>query len=72
MIVLHLPELAARRRRTGAALAALRRCGAWCLLCARRAEQRRRLTELDEHMLKDIGVSARAAADESRKPFWRA
>jgi uncharacterized protein YjiS (DUF1127 family) len=33
--------------------------------------QRRALAELDERMLRDIGVSRSAAAREIRKPFWR-
>ncbi|HXH03817.1 MAG TPA: DUF1127 domain-containing protein [Candidatus Competibacteraceae bacterium] len=32
---------------------------------------RRKLAELDDHLLHDIGWSAEAAAVESRKPFWR-
>lgn len=35
-----------------------------------RAEQRHALGELNEHMLKDIGVSSADAYRESRKPFW--
>jgi uncharacterized protein YjiS (DUF1127 family) len=72
MLVLHFPEIAIRRRRAAAVVAALRRFGAWCFTCFQRAEQRKRLAELDEHLLKDIGVSPRAAAEESTKPFWRA
>ena len=72
MLVLHLPELAVRRRRSAAVRAALRRFGGWCMTCIARSEQRRRLAELDEHMLRDIGVSPRDAAEESAKPFWRA
>ena len=36
------------------------------------AEQRRHLAELDERMLKDVGVTPREAAAESAKPWWRA
>lgn len=35
-----------------------------------RAEQRALLGELNERMLKDIGVTAAEAYRESRKPFW--
>jgi len=35
-----------------------------------RAEQRQALSELNGHMLKDIGVSAADAFREARKPFW--
>ncbi|MCW5772892.1 MAG: DUF1127 domain-containing protein [Rhodospirillaceae bacterium] len=36
-----------------------------------RAEQRKVLGELDERMLKDIGVSRSDAYRESVKPFWQ-
>lgn len=36
-----------------------------------RAQQRRQLAALDARMLRDIGVSQAAAAEEARKPFWR-
>jgi uncharacterized protein YjiS (DUF1127 family) len=71
MLVLHLPELAVRRRRTAAALAALRRFARWCALCYARAEQRRRLADLDERMLKDVGITPEQAREESAKPWWR-
>ena len=35
-----------------------------------RAEQRHALNELNERMLKDIGVSRADAYKEARKPFW--
>ena len=35
-----------------------------------RAEQRHALSELNAHMLKDIGVSTSDAYREARKPFW--
>jgi uncharacterized protein YjiS (DUF1127 family) len=35
-----------------------------------RAEQRHALSELNERMLKDIGVSHSDAYKEMRKPFW--
>jgi uncharacterized protein YjiS (DUF1127 family) len=35
-----------------------------------RAEQRQALSELNSHMLKDIGVSSADAYREARKPFW--
>jgi len=71
MLVLHLPELAVRRRRSAALLKAMRHVGAWCWLCIQRAEQRKRLAELDERMLKDVGLTPRQAAEESAKPWWR-
>jgi uncharacterized protein YjiS (DUF1127 family) len=37
-----------------------------------RYRQRRALLELNDHMLRDIGVSPADAWQEGRKPFWRA
>jgi uncharacterized protein YjiS (DUF1127 family) len=52
----------------GIAAAAIR-----LLLCwQERAAQRRRLSELDDRALKDIGLSRADAAGESAKTFWRA
>ncbi len=36
-----------------------------------RARQRRRLAQLDEHLLRDIGITPEQARREARKPFWR-
>ena len=36
-----------------------------------RIEERQRLAELDEYMLKDIGLNRVDALRESTKPFWR-
>ena len=38
----------------------------------RRHRSRRQITQLDAHMLKDIGVSFSEAEAEANKPFWRA
>ena len=37
----------------------------------RRYRSRQRITELDHHLLKDIGVSFAEAETEANKPFWR-
>jgi uncharacterized protein YjiS (DUF1127 family) len=37
----------------------------------RRYRSRQRITELDGHLLKDIGVSFGEAEAEANKPFWR-
>ena len=37
-----------------------------------RARQRHRLGELDDHLLRDIGLSRADLERESSKPFWRA
>lgn len=34
--------------------------------------QRNRLKDLDDFMLRDIGIDRQAAAREARKPFWQA
>ena len=36
-----------------------------------RTRQRQALADLDDHMLRDIGVTRVEAARECRKPFWR-
>jgi uncharacterized protein YjiS (DUF1127 family) len=36
-----------------------------------RRAQRRALSRLDDHILRDIGLDTRAAARECAKPFWR-
>lgn len=37
-----------------------------------RARQRRRLKNLDDRLLRDIGIDRFDALNESRKPFWEA
>ncbi len=71
MLILRFPELAVRRQRAAAFQAMLRRFAAWCARCYARAEQRRHLAELDERMLKDVGITPAEAARESAKPWWR-
>ena len=41
------------------------------ILWSERASQRRRLRELDGHMLKDIGLSGADVERESSKWFWQ-
>lgn len=36
-----------------------------------RVKQRQRLAELDDHLLRDIGIDRTAAMEEASKPFWR-
>jgi uncharacterized protein YjiS (DUF1127 family) len=36
-----------------------------------RVRTRRHLTRLNDHMLKDIGISRTDVAREAEKPFWR-
>ena len=41
------------------------------LTWAERARQRRQLAELDDYMLRDIGLTRADVAGETCKPFWR-
>lgn len=68
-----IPAIAVPRRAacTRAPLSALRHFARWYLLCRARAEQRRQLAELDERMLKDVGLTPADAARECAKPWWR-
>lgn len=36
-----------------------------------RAAERQALDQVDERLLRDIGINRDAAAREARKPFWR-
>lgn len=36
-----------------------------------RLQERRRLAELDDHLLRDIGLSRSQAEDLASTPFWR-
>ena len=40
------------------------------MLWAERASQRRALSELDDYLLKDIGLTRHDAFKESLRPFW--
>jgi uncharacterized protein YjiS (DUF1127 family) len=50
--------------------AALARLSSSAAAIAERRRQRRALAQLDEHLLRDIGVSRSAADAEIRKRFW--
>lgn len=41
------------------------------LLWLERTRQRRRLSELSDHLLRDIGVSRATARTEGQKRFWQ-
>ena len=41
------------------------------LIYTQRQSQRRALAELDDYLLKDLGISRAAAMREASKPFWR-
>lgn len=63
----HLPSVRAEPRRRPAATDSLWRVIA--LWIARR-RQRQELADLDEHLLKDIGLTRAEARHEAAKPFW--
>jgi len=52
-------------RRTAGTRLVLRLLGWWEL-----AQQRRRLLAMDDHMLKDIGLTRADAWQEGTRPFW--
>jgi uncharacterized protein YjiS (DUF1127 family) len=60
----------ARRRASGLALW-LREVADLLLVWQERARQRRHLRALNDHMLRDIGLSRADVMAESSKPFWR-
>jgi len=41
-------------------------------LAIERSRQRRQLLEMDDHQLKDIGITRAEAELEGRKPIWKA
>jgi uncharacterized protein YjiS (DUF1127 family) len=43
----------------------------WIKTAAERWRQRRALAEIDDRMLRDMGISRSQAMAEAAKPFWR-
>lgn len=43
----------------------------WCARCSERSRQRQALAQLDDHDLKDIGMTRQQANAEAAKPFWQ-
>jgi uncharacterized protein YjiS (DUF1127 family) len=43
----------------------------WYAKCLARSRERQALAQLDDHALKDIGVTRRQANAEAAKPFWK-
>jgi uncharacterized protein YjiS (DUF1127 family) len=56
----------------GSWAALVRRGRALVRLWLRRARTRRALAELDERLLRDVGLDPMTAREEARLPFWRA
>jgi uncharacterized protein YjiS (DUF1127 family) len=48
----------------------LTRIAARFLTFSRRVTSRRRLSRLDDHLLRDIGLTRSEAETEARRPFW--
>ena len=59
------------RRRVGDLALWLRRAADLLLTWHERARQRRQLRTLNDHMLRDIGLTRADVLAESSKPFWR-
>lgn len=59
------PSIPARIAGAGASLLGL------VSLWQTRASQRRRLSELPDHLLQDIGITRADVEQEAAKPFWR-
>jgi len=51
--------------------AGLQRLLVWLRDAMDRARQRRRLAELDDRLLRDIGLTRADVREETRKPSWR-
>ena len=43
---------------------------AWLAMCVERHEQRVQLAALEDHALRDIGITRAEALREAEKPFW--
>ncbi len=52
------------------ALAKIRAVGATVSLWRSRQRERRDLMKLDDHFLRDIGITRSQAVAEAKKPFW--
>ena len=46
------------------------RLALWIVRCVDRSRQRAQLSDLDERLLEDIGVTRAEAKREAEKPFW--
>ena len=64
-------HLSHRRTRNHTGLAVLRRAAHAVLASSERRRQRHALAALDDHLLRDIGLTRSAIRQEVSKPFWR-
>jgi uncharacterized protein YjiS (DUF1127 family) len=60
-----------KQRRARVLVTAIGQASAVVARWIERARQRHALGELDDHLLRDIGITRVDAARESEKPFWR-
>lgn len=49
----------------------IRRAVAVAVALYRRSATRQQLLNLDEHLLRDVGINQYEATTEANKPFWR-
>ena len=64
-------HLSHRRTRHHTGLAVLRRASHALLALSERHRQRHTLAALDDHLLRDIGLTRSAIRMDVSKPFWR-
>lgn len=65
------PRATLLRLEAAAGRASWRALVAWLEAAHARRRQRRALVALDDHSLRDIGLSRHEAEREAAKPFWR-
>ena len=75
----HMPAYVATHHEThsptGLARSTRGKLRVWCSVVRmwfERSRQRRALADLDDRLLRDIGVTSAQASREAAKPFWRA
>jgi uncharacterized protein YjiS (DUF1127 family) len=68
-ITVQIPQRRAQAHRSLADLAV--RWIVYTIECQERWRQRQVLLELDDHLLRDIGISREQAIEEAKRPFWK-
>jgi uncharacterized protein YjiS (DUF1127 family) len=61
------PDVAARHHALATVMVAI---ASWAAHCRNRAAERRALSQLDDRLLRDIGINRTDVAAECRKWFW--
>lgn len=67
----HRPTRTSSAPNQAGAVSWLRRARATVRLWQKRSRDRQELLTLDDHVLRDIGLTPHDVALEARKPFWR-